>query len=181
MAATSPTPQVSPIDMDGDLSSAPFLHRVPSHSEDTAHDTDGGPIHRDHERPDASVGISPERTIVLQVGSYARIPSSDPCVSSTVPHSITKGQCTAPQRWEDSPAEPRGAREALEAWAFEVMALLASVVAFMTIIVILSAYHEQPQFDLSRGININTTIAILSTIGKATLVFVVAEGRYTLV
>ncbi|KAF4908975.1 hypothetical protein CGCF415_v006214 [Colletotrichum fructicola] len=55
------------------------------------------------------------------------------------------------------------------------MALLLSVIAFTTIFIILSAYNKQPQFDLSRGININTIIAILSTIVKATLVFVVAE------
>ncbi|KAF4916365.1 hypothetical protein CGCVW01_v010109 [Colletotrichum viniferum] len=55
------------------------------------------------------------------------------------------------------------------------MALLLSVIAFTTIVIILSAYDNQPQFDLSRGININTIIAILSTIVKATLIFVVAE------
>ncbi|KAF0326953.1 hypothetical protein GQ607_005717, partial [Colletotrichum asianum] len=93
---------------------------------------------------------------------------------------ITKKECTEPERWENSPSEPRGARAALEVWAFEVMALLLSVIAFTTIFIILSAYDKQPQFDLSRGININTIIAILSTIVKATLVFVVAEGKYFL-
>ncbi|KAF4867448.1 hypothetical protein CGCSCA1_v013408 [Colletotrichum siamense] len=55
------------------------------------------------------------------------------------------------------------------------MTLLTSVAAFAAIFILLSVYHERPQPHMTHRINVNTIIAILSTIVKATLVYVVAE------
>ncbi|KAK1853681.1 hypothetical protein CCHR01_03673 [Colletotrichum chrysophilum] len=106
---------------------------------------------------------------------YARIPSPELCDPSATPDDTIEEEYTAFQKCDYSSGERRGVTAALSIWAFEIMTLLTSVAAFAAIIVLLSIYHEQPQPHMSQGLNINTIIAILSTIVKATLVYVVAE------
>ncbi|KAL3293103.1 hypothetical protein RB213_015357 [Colletotrichum asianum] len=62
-------------------------------------------------------------------------------------------------------------------WRFEFLALLISCAAFAAIAALLGVYNERAQPEFAYNININTLIAILSTVLKATLVFVVAEGH----
>ncbi|KAF0328635.1 hypothetical protein GQ607_004047 [Colletotrichum asianum] len=62
-------------------------------------------------------------------------------------------------------------------WRFDFLALLISCAAFAAIAALLGVYNERAQPEFAYNININTLIAILSTVLKATLVFVVAEGQ----
>lgn len=61
-------------------------------------------------------------------------------------------------------------------WYLEVLALLVSIASFAAIIALLSAFDEKPQPELTY-ININTLVAIFTTILRAALVFVLAEGK----
>ncbi|KAK2757415.1 hypothetical protein CKAH01_05672 [Colletotrichum kahawae] len=60
-------------------------------------------------------------------------------------------------------------------WSLEVFALIISMASFAGIVVILAIYDEKPQPGFANSISINTIIAILSTILKATLLFIVSE------
>lgn len=180
MAANSPSPKGSTAT--GDLSSAPFLQRAPSWSQGTGNDNDRETTHRDNNYHE-SVNISKIRRLGANAGSYARIPSPELCDSSVPPDDTVEEEHPAFQKRDDSPASsggPRGVTAALSIWAFEIMTLLTSVAAFAAIFILLSVYHERPQPHMTHRINVNTIIAILSTIVKATLVYVVAEGRDTI-
>ncbi|KAK1676500.1 hypothetical protein BDP55DRAFT_105180 [Colletotrichum godetiae] len=60
----------------------------------------------------------------------------------------------------------------LKAWMPELRVLLLSICLFAAIIITLGAYHGKPPPQYDYNVNINAIVAVLSTVLRATLLFV---------
>ncbi|KAF6796985.1 hypothetical protein CSOJ01_13065, partial [Colletotrichum sojae] len=67
----------------------------------------------------------------------------------------------------------------LQQWKLEIVALFVSISSFIAIVVILKRYDGRPP-PASSYLNINTTIAVFSTILRATIAYAAAQGRCNL-
>jgi hypothetical protein len=67
-------------------------------------------------------------------------------------------------------------RDFFFAWWLELLALIAGIGAFIAIAVILTTYNGQQQPDWKWGLNLNTVIAILSTLLRSSMLVVVGEA-----
>ncbi|EQB54289.1 hypothetical protein CGLO_05898 [Colletotrichum gloeosporioides Cg-14] len=173
MTTTSTSPTISPID--GDPPSAPFMRRIPSVSQATDLGANGETKSYDHDQQEVIGDTPPDQQWDTPSRKYARVPSLELATSPTTESAMTELNGFVTPKSDESYNKTRTVPDALEIWSFEIVTLLISVIAFMAIVILLSAYDGRAQPRLYRGININTIIAILSTILKATLVFVVAE------
>ncbi|TLD32954.1 hypothetical protein PspLS_01161 [Pyricularia sp. CBS 133598] len=61
------------------------------------------------------------------------------------------------------------------AWFIEFLAMLTTISMVMSIGIVLKHYHEQPVPQLAFNININTVIAIIATLMRATLLYVLIQ------
>ncbi|KAF4835899.1 hypothetical protein CGCTS75_v002493 [Colletotrichum tropicale] len=64
---------------------------------------------------------------------------------------------------------------ALRSWRWEALALVLAVASVVAMIVIPALYHEAPEAEWPFSININTVIALLTTLMRATMLVAVAE------
>lgn len=64
----------------------------------------------------------------------------------------------------------------LKQWTFEFVALFFSVAAFVVMVILLVVIHEKPQPEWAYGVSINSLIAVLTTLLRAAMVFILAEG-----
>ncbi|KAH0429474.1 hypothetical protein CcaCcLH18_08394 [Colletotrichum camelliae] len=62
-----------------------------------------------------------------------------------------------------------------QSWLLELLSLLVSLTSFGAITAILSKYDQEVQPEFTHNININTLIAILSTILRATLLYTLSQ------
>lgn len=108
---------------------------------------------------------------------YASIPAEDPTVSSARPSISTVVGDGSVLEQSQKRAESPGKLGTLNAWIFEVLALLVSITSFAAIVILLVLYDKKPQPEFAYSLNINTFIAIFTTILRATLVFMVAGGK----
>ncbi|KAI8283421.1 hypothetical protein K4K60_002717 [Colletotrichum sp. SAR11_57] len=65
---------------------------------------------------------------------------------------------------------------ALRSWRWEALALVLAVASVVAMIVIPALYHEPPEAEWPFSININTVIALLTTLMRATMLVAVAEA-----
>jgi hypothetical protein len=65
----------------------------------------------------------------------------------------------------------------LTTWWTEVVALALAICALLAIAVMMTKYHDKQQPEWKYKINLNTLIAILSTLMRACLVLVAEEGE----
>ncbi|KAK1847774.1 hypothetical protein CCHR01_09616 [Colletotrichum chrysophilum] len=75
---------------------------------------------------------------------------------------------------EKSINPPKG-HSVLLSWRWEALALVLAVASVVTMIVIPALYHEAPEAEWPFSININTVIALLTTLMRATMLVAVAE------
>ncbi|KAK2764175.1 hypothetical protein CKAH01_15781 [Colletotrichum kahawae] len=64
---------------------------------------------------------------------------------------------------------------ALRSWRWEALALVLAVASVVAMIVIPALYHEAPEAEWPFSININTVIALLTTLMRAAMLVAVAE------
>lgn len=64
----------------------------------------------------------------------------------------------------------------LKQWIPEFVALFSSVAAFIIMVILLVVSHEKPQPEWAYDVNINSLIAILATLLRAAMLFILAEG-----
>jgi hypothetical protein len=62
-------------------------------------------------------------------------------------------------------------------WWAETISLLMAIGAFLAIVTILAVYDNQEQPAWKYSLNLNTLVAILSTLLRASLVVIVEEGK----
>ncbi|KAF6821412.1 hypothetical protein CPLU01_12495 [Colletotrichum plurivorum] len=106
---------------------------------------------------------------------YASIPGEDSGASFPRPSTPTAANDgSGLEKSREAAVSPPGKLGTLGAWLFEVLALLVSVASFAGIVALLVLYDEKPQPEFEYSLNINTFIAIFTTILRATLVFMVA-------
>ena len=60
-------------------------------------------------------------------------------------------------------------------WRLEYASATLSVVSFMGLVILLAVQNNKPIFDC-HGVTINALVALLSTISRASLMFVLAEA-----
>lgn len=65
----------------------------------------------------------------------------------------------------------------LKQWTLEFAALLTSVVAFIVMVILLVFSNGKPQPAWAYIVSINTLVAILTTLLRAAMLFVLSEGR----
>ena len=68
-------------------------------------------------------------------------------------------------------------RRVFHEWKWEIGALLISILTLMAIIITLSNQNGKVAPNLPSGINLNTLIAILTTILRITILVVISEGE----
>ncbi|KAJ5758703.1 hypothetical protein N7520_005859 [Penicillium odoratum] len=61
-------------------------------------------------------------------------------------------------------------------WTLEILSCLTSIVFFTAIIVVLWYYDGRPMPEWPYGITLNALVSVLSTVMKASMTFIVAEG-----
>lgn len=85
-----------------------------------------------------------------------------------------------PRQWEaensDGVFEPPTKLAVLGMWRSEFFALVISLSAFAVTLAISGAFDEKLQPKFPPGLNINTLISASSTVMRAAMVFVLAEG-----
>lgn len=64
-------------------------------------------------------------------------------------------------------------------WWNEAVSLLMATGAFLAIVTILAVYDNKEQPAWKYSLNLNTLVAILSTLMRASLVVIVEEGKHT--
>lgn len=79
---------------------------------------------------------------------------------------------SAEQVFIQSQAQPFWA----SSWTLEILSCLTSIVFFIAIIVVLWYYDGRPMPDWPYGITLNALVSVLSTVMKASMAFIVAEG-----
>ncbi|KAF6820092.1 hypothetical protein CPLU01_12866 [Colletotrichum plurivorum] len=126
------------------------------------------PLDLVHEIP-----TSPAGSILLKIrnGVYGNVPENDHFRSASTDHASSRQTAK-----EDSSQafEPLAKSRTLFKWVFEILALLLSASAFVAIIVILKKYDGKPPPG-SAYLNINTLVAIFSTILRASVAYIVAQ------
>lgn len=110
-------------------------------------------------------------------GSYASVPTNELRISSTSARSATETVADEVENHKSQAYLPLSRPGTLRAWAPEVLALVVSTAAFVVIVVILCKLDGEVQPNLPYDLNVNTLIAIFSVMLRATLLFVIAEGR----
>ncbi|KAF6807899.1 hypothetical protein CMUS01_14010 [Colletotrichum musicola] len=106
---------------------------------------------------------------------YASIPAEDSGASFAQPSTATAANDgSGLEKSREAAVSPPGKLGTLGTWLFEVLALLVSVASFAGIVALLLLYDDKPQPEFEYSLNINTFIAIFTTILRATLVFMVA-------
>ncbi|KAF4902524.1 hypothetical protein CGCF415_v002273 [Colletotrichum fructicola] len=65
----------------------------------------------------------------------------------------------------------------LKEWFLESLALMFSISSFMAIVILLSTHNGQVQPDFVDQVSINTLVAIFSTVLRASVLFIVTEGK----
>ncbi|KAF9877754.1 hypothetical protein CkaCkLH20_04889 [Colletotrichum karsti] len=78
---------------------------------------------------------------------------------------------TLREKRANAPERPR----VLQFWKWEALALLLAMASVVTMTVIPVIYHDAPEEEWPFSININTVIALLTTLMRATMLLVVAE------
>ncbi|ORY63262.1 uncharacterized protein BCR38DRAFT_436349 [Pseudomassariella vexata] len=76
---------------------------------------------------------------------------------------------------EIAPERNHQRNQILRSWIPEITSFLGSLLLLVAIVVVLRAYDGIPQPEWATGINLNSLIAILSTICRATMLVVIAE------
>lgn len=105
----------------------------------------------------------------LRNNSYASIPSDDTAVPSVSATDETDSNINN--------TDARNLFTAVLDWYLELIALVVAFLSFGAIVAIVSAYHDEVQPEFTYSISINTLVAIFSTILRATLLFVISEGK----
>lgn len=108
------------------------------------------------------------RTAVLESGSTRGIPSDD---SSSREGTFKDAH---------EPFRPPNKSQTLSKWRFEILALFVSMSAFAAIIATLEKHDGKPPPE-SAYLNVSTLVAIFSTTLRATVAYVVAEGKRSMV
>lgn len=93
-------------------------------------------------------------------------------------HGVTREDRPAPEPNDADVAKTRNDRiSLLTAWWREVVSLAIATAAFIAIIVTMVKYNKKEQPTWKHAINLNTLIAILSTLLRACMVLVIEEGE----
>lgn len=101
-----------------------------------------------------------------KVNSQASIPEAD---------ASSRGNTSSQAETESINTKHRSS-SVFQSWLLELLALLVSLTSFGTITAISSKYDQEVQPEFTHNININTLIAILSTIVRATLLYTLSQG-----
>lgn len=103
--------------------------------------------------------------------SYVSVPTDDTIVSSGSSTDETDTAMNADH------TEKRNPFTSVLDWSLELIALLVAFLSFGAMTAIISMYHNEVQPDFAYKISINTLVAIFSTVLRATLLFVISEGK----
>lgn len=74
------------------------------------------------------------------------------------------------------PAPPYQQQSLLSSFLPEILSLLLTIVSLAALVVLLITQDKKPIYTLRGGITLNTIVAVLSTISKASLLLVIGEG-----
>lgn len=73
--------------------------------------------------------------------------------------------------------KPLGNLEVLWLWKYELLAIIVSMLAFISMVILLKVSDGNPQPQFAYSINLTTTIAIFTTLLRGAMLYVVAEGE----
>ncbi|KAH0435815.1 hypothetical protein CcaCcLH18_04597 [Colletotrichum camelliae] len=109
--------------------------------------------------------------------AYVSVPTEEPRKScSAHPEDAAK-----PEDRETNGAtvsyKPLGNLEVLWLWKYEVLAIIVSILAFISMVILLNVSDGKPQPQFAYSINLTTTIAIFTTLLRAAMLYIVAEGE----
>ncbi|EQB55348.1 hypothetical protein CGLO_04733 [Colletotrichum gloeosporioides Cg-14] len=65
--------------------------------------------------------------------------------------------------------------EVLWLWKYELLAITVSVLAFISMVILLKVSGGKPQPQFAYSINLTTTIAIFTTLLRAAMLYIIAE------
>lgn len=74
------------------------------------------------------------------------------------------------------PYQPLDKVATLKQWTWEFVALFSSMAAFVAMVILLVISDGKPQPEWAYDLNINTLIAVLATLLRAAMLFILAEG-----
>ncbi|KAF6815181.1 hypothetical protein CSOJ01_03633 [Colletotrichum sojae] len=77
------------------------------------------------------------------------------------------------------PYQPLDKLATLKKWTPEFVALFSSMAAFIIMVVLLVVSHEKPQPEWAYNVNINSLVAILTTLLRAAMLFILAETKWS--
>ncbi|KAF6825984.1 hypothetical protein CMUS01_09616 [Colletotrichum musicola] len=110
-------------------------------------------------------------------GRYTSIPTNEHRASSNLATTATKVFPSEPDGPRPQIYQPLGTVGTLRIWSLEMMALVLSAAALLTIVAVLYKLDGELQPELAYDLNVNTLIAIFSVMLRATLLFVMAEAE----
>ncbi|KAF6823346.1 hypothetical protein CMUS01_10729 [Colletotrichum musicola] len=142
------------------------------------HDTDVRSSNASTEQPDDFPDTGP-------VTDYAIIPANDRESPEETHGSLSAdSRATVEAHLDETeksslPHQPLDKLATLKQWTPEFVALFSSVSALVIMVILLVVSHEKPQPDWAYDVNINTLIAILTTLLRAAMLYILAEAKWS--